>query len=90
VGDLGAAQDEADLRPVAVRQHHVPAAGDHRRHVAGGDADRVVLVRQRHVPVVHDQCIAAHRDHGQWFHWTPSVLRTAYGVREERNRTKEG
>ena len=29
VGDLRAAQDEADLRPVAVRQHDVPAGSDH-------------------------------------------------------------
>src|SRR6185295_6286125 len=62
VGDLGAAQDEADLRAVAVRQHDVPAGGDHRRDVRRRLADRVVLVVERGVRVVEDERVAADGD----------------------------
>ena len=46
-GELRAAQDEADLRAVAVRDHHLPAALDHAGDVLGERAHHRVLVGDR-------------------------------------------
>ena len=59
LGELGAAQDEAHLRPVAMGDNEFPALLDHvdqRRHRA---ADGLVLLRDRVVLGVGDQCVAA-------------------------------
>ena len=61
-GELGAAQDEADLRAVAVPDGHVPAVLDHRRDVPAGLAGRDVLVADALVHRVLDQRVAADRD----------------------------
>ena len=63
-GELGAAQDEADLRPVAVADRHVPAVLDHRGDVPAGLAGRDVLVAHRLVLLVLDQRVAADGDNG--------------------------
>ena len=62
--ELGAPQDEADLRAVAVADRHVPAVLDHRGDVPAGLAGRDVLVAHRLVLLVLDQRVAADRDDG--------------------------
>ena len=62
-GDFGAAEDEADLRAVAVREHDVPARGDHVDDVRRRRADGVVLVLERSVLRVADERVAADGDH---------------------------
>ena len=62
IGDLRAAQDEADLGPVAVRDHDVPAGGDHVDDVRRRRAHGIVLVAERRVLAVADQRVAADRD----------------------------
>ena len=61
--ELGPAQDEADLRPVAVSDDDVPAVLDHRGDVPAGLPRRDVLVADRLVLLVPDQRVAADRDH---------------------------
>ena len=61
-GELGAAEDEADLRAVAVPDGDVPAVLDHRRDVPAGLAGRDVLVADALVHRVLDQRVAADRD----------------------------
>jgi hypothetical protein len=62
--DLGAPQDVPDLRPVAVRDHDVPAALDHRRDVDGKPLHHLVLAGDRLVIRIADERIAADRDDG--------------------------
>ena len=52
---FGAAQDEADLRPVAVGDGDVPAVLDHLGDVARGFIGRIVLVFDRLVGFVFNQ-----------------------------------
>ena len=62
IRDLGSAQDETDLRPVAVRHHDIPAGRDHVDHVRRSRAYGSVLIVERGVLVVADQRVATHCD----------------------------
>ena len=64
-GDLGTAQDEPDLRSIAVTDGHVPALCDHLGDVDGGLPGSLVLVFHRLVGLVLDQRIAANSDNGE-------------------------
>ena len=59
-----AAQDEADLGPVAVGHHRVPARLNDAGNVMGGLAHRIPLVPDFRMIVVFDKRIAADSDHG--------------------------
>lgn len=61
--DLGAAQDETDLRPVAVTDGQVPACFDHIRDVMGGLAQGLFLILDRDVLVVLDDRVSANGDY---------------------------
>ncbi len=62
-GDLRTAQDESDLRAVAVTDGHVPALLDHIRNVKGGLAQRLLLVFDGYVFIVFDQRVATDGDY---------------------------
>ena len=62
VGDLGAPQDEPDLRAVAVPDGEVPAGLYHLRKVPCGIAERLLLVLHRLVTGVTDERVPAYGD----------------------------
>ncbi len=61
-GDLRAAQDETDLRAIAMTDGHIPAGFDHVGDVVGGFLGGQVLVFNSLVVLVLDQGIAANSD----------------------------
>jgi len=65
-GQFTTAQDEADLRAVAVGHGNVPAGLDHLGDVDGRLIGRVVLVFHRLVLLVLDQGVAADGDDGEF------------------------
>src|SRR5712692_1154165 len=63
-GQLGAEQDEAHLRPIAVRQDHAPAVGDEGGHVRRRVASVLELLGYRAFLTIANQRIAADGDDG--------------------------
>ncbi len=63
-GYFVAAQDEADLGPVAVGHHRVPPRLNDAGNVMGGLAHRIPLVPDFRMIVVFDKRIAADGNHG--------------------------
>ena len=63
-GDLRAAQDEADLRPVPVPNRHVPPHLDHIGDVMRRLLRRLVLILNALVLLILNQGIAPNRNHG--------------------------
>ena len=66
-GNFRTAQDEADLRSVAVTDGHIPARFDHIGDVVRRLAQRLVLVFHRDVLGVFDQRIAADGNDSNFF-----------------------
>ena len=62
-GEFRAAQDEAHLRAIAVRDNDVPAGLDHVADLTHRDRHGFVLIRNRLVVLVADQRISSNRDH---------------------------
>ena len=88
-GEIGAQQDEADLRAVAVGDHDAVARGDERGDVVGRFAGRLVLVGHGDFLAVEDEGIAADGDDRErTFHGGDSGVRNCGGIRRRRSRSR--
>ena len=86
VGELRAAQDEADLRAVAVGDDEVPARVDQVDEMRGDRAARSRTGRGSIVLLVAHQRVAAERDDRQSAHGVTALLRLSWSQRARRSR----
>ena len=66
-GDLRAAQDETDLRTIAMTDGHIPAGFDHIGDVIGSFLGSLVLILNGLMFFILDQRIAADGDDSYFF-----------------------
>ena len=85
---LGTAQDEADLRAVAVSDDEIPAGLDQIDEVGGDRGDGVVLIRDLLVRLVAHKCVPAERHDCQTAHDLTRSLATSSSPRARRWRRR--